>query len=259
MRVPPRRGLSPLPLAVPGNGSADAAAAPRGSPVLAAGPAAPRGQHGRGRDGWTDGRTDRGLRRGISPCAGCDGTVPGPGRMGGGGGGGALYPGGRVAGCSERWRDSSRAEVTRRRSLGFVTRAFPLLLPDSEAGVRCHFFPGSAPFFSAYSGSVTGGSRSPDEYFRCLKGEAESWPLPRLGGQPRWLSVAWGWDEGSLHSCAPRGMQSRGCAREPWLQGGHGHSGWRAAWGGMEGGRQGSGAAMREVAGTDPRPSQMGR
>lgn len=45
----------------------------------------------------------------------CDGSVsalvvPGPGGMGGGGGG-ALYPGGRVAGYSERWRDSSRAAL----------------------------------------------------------------------------------------------------------------------------------------------------
>lgn len=91
----------------------------------------------------------------------------------------------------------SPCEVMRRRSLGFVARAFFWLLLDSKAGVRCRFFPESAPFFSAYSGSVTGGPRSPDEYFRCLKGEAESWPLHRLGGQPLWLSVASGWEEGS--------------------------------------------------------------
>lgn len=65
-------------------------------------------------------------------------------------------------------------EGMRRRSLGFVARAFSWLLLDSKAGVRCRFFPGSAPSFSACSGSVTGGPRSLDEYFRCLKGVAES-------------------------------------------------------------------------------------
>lgn len=39
-------------------------------------------------------------------------------------------------------------EVMRRRSPGFVARAFSWLLLDSKARVRCHFFPGSAPSFS---------------------------------------------------------------------------------------------------------------
>lgn len=74
----------------------------------------------------------------------------------------------------------SPCEVMRRRSLGFVVRDFSWLLLESKAGVPCHFFPGSAPSFSACAGSVTGGPRSPNEYFGYLKGEAESWPLYRL-------------------------------------------------------------------------------
>lgn len=51
----------------------------------------------------------------MPAARGCDGTgsvlaVPGPGGMAGGGAG-ALYPGGRAAGYSQRWRDSSRAAL----------------------------------------------------------------------------------------------------------------------------------------------------
>lgn len=131
-------------------------------------------------------------------------------------------------------------EVMRRRSLGFVARAFSWLLLDSKAGSDVtSFLEVSRPFSRARETSQEDhGPRH--EYSKCLKGEAESWPLHSLGGQPRWLSTASGWDDGSQRSCAPRGMQSRGCAGEPWLQRGLGHGGRGGAWAGDGGTRAGS-------------------
>lgn len=186
MRVSPRRGLSPPPLGVPGICGADPAAAgrPAGARCWQPPPLSPRSQRARERDGWSDGRTDgQGLQERDQPLCWLRMAAMGPS---------PSWPCSVRVGWVEEvvelcilvggWQVTPSVgetaavplcEVVRRRSLGFVARAFSGLLLGSKAGVRCHFFPGSAPSFSACLGSFTGGPRSPDEYFRCLKREAE--------------------------------------------------------------------------------------